>query len=119
MSVILVVEDDAELQDLLRIVLEDQGLVVEVATDGREAKEWVTRQRPQLVVLDWMLPDMDGGAVAQHIRAVHGHDVPILLMTADSRGTAKAAQIGAYAFIPKPFDLDEVVETVQRGLANA
>ena len=70
-------------------------------------------------MLDWMLPDIDGRAVAQRIRAVHVSAVPILLLTAHDRGTANAAQIDAYAFLPKPFAVDELMETVQRGIANA
>lgn len=119
MPVILVVEDDVELQSMLRMALEDEGLEVEVAMDGREAREWVMRRRPSLVVLDWMLPDMNGGAVAQHIQAVHGADVPILLMTAAGRGAENAARIGAFACLPKPFDLDDLLETVQRAIVKA
>jgi DNA-binding response OmpR family regulator len=63
-----------------------------------------TRRRPSLVVLDWMLPDIDGTAVAQHSRAVYVSAVPIRLLTADDRGTANAAQIDAYAFLPKPLE---------------
>lgn len=119
MSVILVVEDDTELQNVLRLALEEEGLRVDVAIDGRRAMEWVTTRRPSLVVLDWGLPDMSGGVVARHIREVHGPDVPILLLTADGRGSSKAAQVGAYAFLPKPFDLDELIDVIHRGTARA
>ena len=51
------------------------------------------------------------------IREIHGPDVPILLLTADGRGPAKASQVGAYALLSKPFDLNELLVTIQRGLA--
>src|SRR5688500_11405996 len=109
MATILVVEDDTELRNFLRLALEEEGLRVEVAADGREAIGWVSEHRPKVVVLDWMLPDMDGAAIARHIKAVHGEGVPIVLLTADSHTSNKAAQIGAFAFMPKPFDLDELL----------
>lgn len=118
MPIVLVVEDDFDLQELLRIALEDEGFTVEIAADGREAAEAVARRAPHLAILDWMLPDTDGMAVAAHIKTVCGNDVPILLLTADHMGTTKAEQMGAFAFLPKPFDLDELTETVRRGIAD-
>jgi CheY-like chemotaxis protein len=113
---ILVVEDDPELQDVLLAALEDEGLSVQIAMSGKDAMESVTASRPSLVVLDWALPNTDGGEVARHIREVHGPDVPIVLLTADGQGAAKAARIGAFAMVAKPFDLDVLLDTIRRGL---
>lgn len=113
---ILVVEDDSRVRRTIQWVLEDEGFAVEVAVDGRQALERATRSRPALVVLDMMLPLLDGAGVADGLRTAHALPPPILLITADGRAQEKARRVGAYAYLSKPFDLDELVATVRSGL---
>ena len=115
---ILVIDDDPGIRLTIRWALEDAGFEVETAADGTEALEQVQRLRPALVVLDLRLPGMDGQTVAARLRADHGEPLPILLVTAEDRAAAIARRVGAYAFVAKPFDLDDLVETVRRGLAG-
>jgi CheY-like chemotaxis protein len=115
---ILVVDDDPSIRLTIRWVLEEAGFEVETAADGDEALEQVQRLRPALVVLDLRLPGVDGQTVAARLRADHGEPLPILLVTAEDRAAAIARRVGAYAFVAKPFDLDDLVETVRRGLAG-
>jgi DNA-binding response OmpR family regulator len=113
---VLVVEDEPLLRELFRWTLQDTGLTVEVARDGREAVTWLADHRPSAVVLDWSLPHLDGGGVVAALRALHGPVVPVVLATADPRPADKAADIGARACLPKPFDLDRLVDAVWAAL---
>ena len=113
---ILVVEDDPLLRDTLTWVLEDDGLRVMVAVDGPAALELADASAPSLVVLDMSLPGMDGFSVAAALRARFGNDFPILVITADGQARDKAARVGAYAFLHKPFDVDVLIRRVREGL---
>ena len=113
---VLVVDDDPRIRNLLRTLLVGEGLTVDVAADGRQALDVARNERPAVVLLDMGLPLLDGAGVAMGLAALPGGAPPILLITADGNAMAKAQRIGAFAYIQKPFDLDEVVELVQRGL---
>jgi DNA-binding response OmpR family regulator len=113
---VLVAEDDAQLREIIRQVLEDEGFRVDTAADGRRATAQLVRRRPALVVLDWGLPRLDGAGVSAVLRATHGDAVPLVLVTADGRSVEKAAAVGAVDFLEKPFDLDELVALVRRVL---
>jgi DNA-binding response OmpR family regulator len=115
-NTVLVVEDDPTIRGLIRSALVDEGLRVEVAVDGRAALELAQNRAPALVLLDMMLPDMTGGAVAAGLKARHGPDVPIIVVTADGRAADKAASVGAVDHITKPFDVDKLVEMVRQRL---
>jgi DNA-binding response OmpR family regulator len=116
---ILVIEDDPEVVRLVRAALELEGWSVQVAPDGLSAQALVARRRPALVILDLMLPDVDGLAIAGLLRAKYGRTLPIVVMSAYHRMMEKATHISAYAYIPKPFDLDELVGTVRQALAGS
>jgi len=119
MQPILIVEDDARFRTTVRSILEDEGWPVETAADGQQAAEAFARGRPSLLVLDWGLQETDAEAVARALRADHGPDVPILLVTADGRAAQKAARVGAYAYMHKPFEMSELIELVRRALEAA
>lgn len=118
MPPILVVEDDKEMQRLVRSMLELEGFTVEVAGDGRSARAWLSEHRPSLMLLDWMLPDMSGAAVAEQMKAIYGDAVRIVLLTAADGVLEKAGEIGAYACIAKPFSIDDMIATVRRALES-
>ncbi|HEU4673915.1 MAG TPA: response regulator transcription factor [Candidatus Limnocylindrales bacterium] len=116
---ILVVDDDAKIVRLVRMYLERAGHRVLEATDGRSALAAIALEQPALVVLDLMLPEVDGLAV---IRAVRRTDrTPIVVLsargTADDRVTGLAA--GADDYVPKPFSPAELVLRVQRVLERS
>jgi DNA-binding response OmpR family regulator len=113
---ILVVDDDWQTRRLIRWALEEEGFVVETASDGQQALERATSARPALVVLDMRLPLVDGTAVADGLRSSLKVPPPIVLITADDRPAEKARRVGAYAYLEKPFELDDLVATVRRGL---
>jgi DNA-binding response OmpR family regulator len=118
MALILVVDDDPQVRQWVHDVLESEGWAVATAADGRQALDLVARQPPALVVLDVTLPGLDGANAGQRIRAALGNQLPILLITADGRAAEKAAQIQAFAFLRKPFTVDELLAAVRRGLGD-
>ncbi len=112
-NAVLVVDDDPLLRQSVQWTLEDEGLTVQVAGDGREALDRAAAAAPALVVLDHGLPDRPGGEVAAALRQQCGTHLPILLVTGDGRAQQKAVQVGAFAYLHKPFDLDRLVELVR------
>jgi len=114
---ILVVDDDPEIRDVVRWLLEDEGWRVETASDGRDALERATQVRPALIVLDMGLPIMSGEEVAMRLRVYYQVPPPIVVVSADGRAGEKAARIGAAAYLHKPFDVDELARLVRRTLS--
>jgi two-component system OmpR family response regulator len=114
---VLVVDDDAVVRRVICRALEDEGLQVMAAANGRLAIEQANRNPPALVVLDMSLPLLGGDAVAAALRARVGHALPILVITADGHPAEKARALGAFAYLPKPFEMDELLARVHEGLA--
>ncbi len=114
---ILVVDDDMELSDGLRAVLERQGHRVIQARDGQQGKQLVYQQRPDLVILDMMMPRMGGYPVLEHFRG-KADAPPIIMITANegSRHKAYAEYLGVIDYIRKPFAMERLLESVQKGL---
>jgi DNA-binding response OmpR family regulator len=115
---ILVVDDDAAVLQMICRALQDEGLRVISAANGRLAVERARLEPPDLVVLDMSLPLLGGADVATELRATFGQGLPIVLITADGRPAEKARRLGAYAYLSKPFDVDELVATVHRALGG-
>jgi DNA-binding response OmpR family regulator len=108
---ILVVEDDFDISNMLRIYFSGQGYSVEVAARGDDALTMCRQQLPDLIVLDIMLPDMDGYAVCRELRTTtRTSHIPIIFLTQrDERGDKIAGlEIGADDYITKPFDIEEL-----------
>ena len=113
---VLVVDDDAVVRTMICRALEEEGFRAVSAADGRLAVERARRHQPALVVLDVTLPLLGGGAVAAELRALLGNRLPILVITADGHPAEKARALGAYGYLSKPFDVDELVGAVRRAL---
>ncbi|TMC96890.1 MAG: response regulator transcription factor [Chloroflexi bacterium] len=112
MARILIVEDEAALSDLVRSHLEKEGHAVEQAFDGRQALAAADRARPDLVILDWMLPGLDGLEVCQELR--RKHLMPILMLTARGEVADRVTglQVGADDYLGKPFSIVELAARV-------
>ena len=117
---ILVVDDDQELSDGLRVVLERQGYRVLQARDGQQAKQLVYSQRPHLVILDMMMPRMGGYPVLEHFKDKPDAP-PIIMMTANegSRHKAYAEFLGVVDYIRKPFAMERLLDSVEKALHPA
>jgi DNA-binding response OmpR family regulator len=114
---VLVVDDDPQMRQLMQWALEDEGLAVQTAADGREAIERIMASPPGVVVLDMTLPGIDGFGVAERLHAAHADRVPIVMVTADGSAAEKARRIGACAFLRKPFEMKSLLENVRAALA--
>jgi len=116
---VLVVEDDPKMVNLLRLYLERGGFIVTAAYDGRAGLEAVERAHPDFVILDLMLPHLDGVEVCRRIRAKS--DVPILMLTArvDEVDKLLGLSLGADDYVTKPFSPREVVARVNAILRRA
>ncbi|MBN1527497.1 MAG: response regulator, partial [Thermoleophilaceae bacterium] len=107
---VLVVDDEPNIVDVISMALRFQGFAVESAGSGREALAAVESFRPQVMVLDVMLPDMEGFEVAERLGAERSH-VPILFLTARDAGEDKLRGLtsGGDDYMTKPFSLEELV----------
>jgi len=116
---ILIVDDDQELSDGIRAVLENQGHRVLQARDGQQGKTLVYQQRPDLVILDMMMPRMGGYPVLEHFRDKNDAP-PIIMITANegSRHKAYAEFLGVVDYIRKPFAMERLLEAVNKGLTR-
>lgn len=113
MANILVVEDEVDLNNLIRSELEAEGHTVFQAFDGQIALSYVDAQPLQLVVLDWMLPGLDGLTVCRRIR--QNHLVPIIMLTARSEEIDRilGLEVGADDYVSKPFSIRELLARVR------
>lgn len=113
MATILVVEDDVALCNLLRTHLEADGYTVFQAYDGPAALVTAEQQHPQLVILDWMLPGMDGLAVCRRLR--QKYLMPIIMLTARTEEVDHilGLEVGADDYISKPFSIRQVLARVR------
>ncbi len=118
---ILVVEDDFDIGNMLRIYFSGQGYSVEVAPRGSDALTVCRRQLPDLIILDIMLPDMDGYAVCRELRTTtRTKHIPIIFLTQKDERTDRIAglELGADDYITKPFDIEELKLRVGRAIFN-
>ena len=108
---ILVVDDDRAIRDMIRVVLESEGYDVTCADDGFAALRAVERTGPDCVVLDVMMPGMDGHAVLSRIRGGDRPALPVVMLTAhaDDDQAWQAWTEGVDYFLAKPFDPDELL----------
>lgn len=113
MASILVAEDEVDICNLLRTELEAEGHTVIQAFDGEAALHAVDRHNPQLVILDWMMPKLDGLTVCRRIR--QNHLVPIIMLTARTEEVDRilGLEVGADDYISKPFSVREVTARVR------
>ena len=116
---ILVVDDEPQIVRVLRGYLEQAGFAVFSAHDGAEALRVARQERPDLVILDLMLPGMDGLDVARSLRKEG--DIPIIMLTArvDETDRVVGLELGADDYVTKPFSLREVIARVRAVLRRA
>jgi len=117
---ILIVEDEESLLKLESILLTSRGYDVKGVADGRAALESIEAAKPDLVLLDIMLPEMDGFEVCRQIKGSEAtRHIPVIMLTAKKsrEDMIKGEQVGADWYITKPFKSAMVIETIQRFLA--
>jgi DNA-binding response OmpR family regulator len=121
MAHILVVDDDPAIRQLLADLLEMDGHGVRFAADGLAAVKALDVLRPDCVVLDVMMPGLDGYEVLRRIRSQEGEPVPVIMLTAsaDAASAAKAWTDGVDHYLAKPFRADEVLDLIDGLLGEA
>jgi DNA-binding response OmpR family regulator len=119
MSRILLIEDDLIISKGLRLALEAEGYEVVLAYDGAEGLFKANTEAPDLIVLDIMMPQMNGFEVAMELRR-SGDRVPIIVLSArtESADKVRGLDLGADDYVEKPFDLDELLARVRRQLGR-
>ena len=116
------IEDEAEMIDLVRLILSRRGYTVLGANGGREGLELVRKEIPDLVLLDLMMPDMDGWDVYHHIKSDEvTRDIPVIVITAKAQNIDKVlglriAKVEDY--IAKPFSTQELVDRIDQVLSK-
>jgi CheY-like chemotaxis protein len=118
---VLVVDDEPQVIWMLQFSLQAEGYATFAARDGRSALEEIRAHHPNLMLLDIMMPVMDGWAVLEQMQAIPPEDRPrVIVVSARSslRDRAKAAELGADAFVSKPFNVDDLL-AVLHGLSDS
>ena len=120
---VLAVDDEEHITELIAMALGFQGFEVDRAATGREALTSIERRRPDLVVLDVMLPDLDGFEVARRLRQAEGAGarVPIIFLTArdTTQDKIEGLRLGSDDYVTKPFSIEELVERVKAVLRRS
>ena len=104
---VLLVEDDPDIQLVARASLKRAGFAVTVTANGPAALEQVRAERPDVILLDWMMPEMDGPEVCRRLKSdPTTSDIPVIFLTARSQQSeiARGLALGAAGYIVKPFD---------------
>jgi CheY-like chemotaxis protein len=113
LKTVLVVDDESVLRTIVREILHEEGYAVIEAADGRVMLEIMARERPDLVLMDVMMPGIDGREAYRQLRSNPEHrDVPVVMMSAGVRPTRLDPSIAG--FMAKPFDLTQLIELVTR-----
>lgn len=120
MARVLVIDDDPAIRQLLTDVLEMEDYEVSIAADGLSAVRAVEAASPDFVVLDVMMPGLDGFGVLSAIRALDGEPVPVLMLTAAAEPDAgsRAWANGVDYYLAKPFSADAVLDLIDRALTR-
>ncbi len=118
---ILVVDDDQECVEAIRVALQSRGYQVEVARDGNQALQMTELVNPDLLILDMMMPQRSGFLVLENIRRNRPDPLPVIMITANegSRHKAYAEMLGVHDYLRKPFSIDKLMASVERALSPA
>lgn len=111
------VDDDPDILEALSEILEGEGFTIRQARNGLEALESLASDAPNLILLDLMMPVMDGWEFAAHLhRRSDWSSIPVIVLSADRNVGVKARDLGALGYLAKPFELNELLALVQSSL---
>jgi CheY-like chemotaxis protein len=111
---VLVIDDDPDILQTLGLCLSSEGYRVLMAANGKEALDILDREHPSVILLDLMMPVMDGWQFVAELDHRGRRDVPLLILSADRSVQGHAQQLRASGHLAKPFDLDELLGKVQQ-----
>jgi len=114
---ILVADDDTDILEVLTLILKDKGFDVETEKNGEKLLE-IKDNLPDLLLLDIWMSGMDGSEICRHLKnQQETRDLPIIMLSANIDIHKMSSQCGANGYLPKPFDINELVATIRRHLA--
>jgi CheY-like chemotaxis protein len=111
---VLIVDDDLDMIEVLELVLQDAGYTTRSALNGQQALAAVAVEMPALIVLDMLMPVMNGWQFAQEFRARYGRAVPILVATAAEHLQRRSGDLDVSDVLPKPFEVSDLLRLVAR-----
>jgi two-component system response regulator MprA len=111
---VLLVEDDAGVRSTLAALLHDEGCDLIIAADGFDALAALDQHHPEVVVLDWVMPVVDGPTFLKALRHEYRRDTPVLVISAARTNSAAILDAGADAYLRKPFCIDDLVTVMRR-----
>jgi len=113
---VLVVDDDTALVDIVSNLLQLEGYNVLKAYNGKAGLEMAKEHKPHVIILDIMMPEMDGYEVLEHLKEdVNTADIPVIMLTArtEDKAVIESWKKGADFYIPKPFEIDELLHVIE------
>lgn len=115
---VLVVDNEASIREMLAIVLDSEGYLVDQAADGGEALTAIAKARPDVILLDMKMPGINGYEFATLYRETEGKKAPIVVITAAQSAASAAAEIGACGYLAKPFGVEELLAAVEKCISQ-
>jgi len=109
---VLVVDDDLDMVEVMELVLQDAGYATRTALNGQQALDAVAQAMPALIVLDMLMPVMNGWEFARAFRARYGREIPIVVATAAEHVHSRGDAIDAASVLPKPFEVSDLLRLV-------
>ena len=118
---ILVVDDEPDIRNLVQEILEDEGFEVNVAENGVIARQLIEKTKPDLILLDIWMPDIDGITLLKEWKNTFGHEIPIIMMSGHGNveTAVEATRSGAYDFIEKPLSTAKLLLTIKHALETS
>ena len=114
------VDDDPDILEALSEILESEGFAIQQARNGQEALEILETVSPNLILLDLMMPVMDGWEFAEKMRRrVDWSQIPVIVLSADRNIGGRARELGALGYLAKPFELSALLSLVQSSLSRS
>jgi CheY-like chemotaxis protein len=113
-SHVLIVDDDPDMVDIIGAILGSAGYAFRTARTGIAALDAIDRERPAVVLLDMLMPVMNGWQAAEEIHHRYGRTVPIVVVTAAEHAEARAREVDADGVLAKPFEIDDLLRIVNR-----
>jgi CheY-like chemotaxis protein len=111
---VLVVDDDVDMLEVIELVLHEAGYTTRTALNGQQALDAVSNGMPALIVLDMLMPVMNGWQFAREFRTRYGREVPIVVATAAEHVNSRGDAIDASDVLPKPFEVSDLLRLVAR-----
>jgi DNA-binding response OmpR family regulator len=118
-NTVLLIDDDRDIRAALSAMLADEGFDVLTAPDGFDALVSLDNVSPDVIIVDWMMPVVNGGRFVQALRQEFHADIPVLVITAGRASRDEALAAGANDFLDKPFEIGELIERVHTLLGPA